>query len=94
MGVLDDFDAENEAGDLDLHQHARNRLRSLIERVERMNEEIKALQSDRKDIFAEAKSAGFDTLIMRSIIKRRQLDPATRDEMDSMLDLYEKELGM
>ncbi len=96
--TLADFDAENEdaeeASDLDFHQRARNRLRAIIERVERMDDEIKSLRDDRKDILAEAKAAGFDTAIIRLIVRRRKLDPASREEMDTMLDLYEKELGM
>lgn len=57
-----------------------DRLRSLIERIERLEEEQKALSSDIRDIFAEAKSAGFDVKIMRTIIKLRKMNAADRDE--------------
>ena len=56
-----------------------DRLRSLIERIERLEEEQKALSSDIRDIFAEAKSAGFDVKIMRTIIKLRKMNAADRE---------------
>lgn len=59
-----------------------DRLRSLIERIERLEEEQKALSSDIRDIFAEAKSAGFDVKIMRTIIKLRKMNAADRDEQE------------
>ena len=62
-----------------------DRLRSLIERIERLNEEKAALESDIRDIFAEAKSAGFDVKIMREIIKLRKQNAAERDEHETLL---------
>ena len=59
---------------------AADRLRSLIERIERLEEEKAALGSDIRDIYAEAKSAGFDVKIMRAIIKLRKMNAADRDE--------------
>ena len=70
------------------------RLRSLIERIERLNEERKALASDIKDIFAEAKSAGFDVDVMRDLIKMRAKEPAEVEEHETILDLYRRALGM
>lgn len=70
------------------------RLQSLIERVERLEEEKKAIASDIRDIFAEAKSAGFDVKIMRLIIKLRKLNPADRDEQDFILETYRKALDL
>ena len=61
-----------------------DRLRSLIERIERLEEEQKALSSDIRDIFAEAKSAGFDVKIMRTIIKLRKMNAADRDEQETL----------
>lgn len=69
-----------------------DRLRSLIERIERLEEEKKAIGSDIRDIFAEAKSAGFDVKIMRKIIKLRKMDAADRDEQEFLLDTYKKAL--
>ena len=59
-----------------------DRLRSLIERIERLEEEKKAIAGDIRDIFAEAKSAGFDVKVMREIPKLRKMDAADRDEKD------------
>jgi uncharacterized protein (UPF0335 family) len=71
-----------------------DRLRSLIERIERLQEERKALSSDIKDIFAEAKSAGFDVKVMRQLIRLRKLDPAEVEEQETLLDVYRRALGM
>lgn len=70
------------------------RLRSLIERIERLEEERKAIGSDVKDIFAEAKSAGFDVKVMKRLIKLRRMEPAEAEEQDTLLDVYRRALGM
>ena len=70
------------------------RLRSLIERIERLEEERKALSSDIKDIFAEAKSAGFDVKVMRQLIRLRKQEPAEVEEQETLLDVYRRALGM
>lgn len=72
-----------------------DRLKSFIERIERLEEEKAALASDIKDVFAEAKgSGGFDTKIMRQILKLRKLDSADIEEQETLLDLYKRALGM
>ena len=71
-----------------------DRLRSLIERIERLEEEQKALSSDIRDIFAEAKSAGFDVKIMRTIIKLRKMNAADRDEQETLLETYRRALDL
>ncbi len=71
-----------------------DRLRSLIERIERLEEEKKGITSDIRDIFAEAKSAGFDIKAMRSVIKLRKMNAADRDEQELILDTYRKALNM
>lgn len=71
-----------------------DRLRSLIERIERLNEEKVALESDIRDIFAEAKSAGFDVKIMREIIKLRKMNAADREEQEFLLETYCKALDI
>lgn len=73
---------------------AADRLRSIIERVERLEEERKALSSDIKDIFAEAKSAGFDVKVIRQIIRIRKQEPADVEEQETLLDIYRRALGM
>ena len=69
-----------------------DRLRSLIERIERLEEEKKAIAGDIRDIFAEAKSAGFDVEVMREILKLRKMDAADRDEKELLLETYRKAL--
>jgi uncharacterized protein (UPF0335 family) len=73
---------------------AADRLRSIIERVERLEEERKVLGSDIKDIFAEAKSAGFDVKVLRQLISIRKKEPAEVEEQESLLDVYRRALGM
>ena len=73
---------------------AADRLRSLIERVERLEEERKALVGDIKDIFSESKSAGFDVKVMKQIIRIRKMEPAEVEEQETILDIYKKALGM
>ena len=69
-----------------------DRLHSLIERIERLEEEKKAIAGDIRDIFAEAKSAGFDVKVMREILKLRKMDAADRDEKELLLETYRKAL--
>jgi uncharacterized protein (UPF0335 family) len=73
---------------------AGDRLRSLVERIERLEEERRDLGSDIKDIFAEAKGAGFDVKALRAVLKLRRLDAQERSEMDAIVDLYCAELGL
>ncbi|WP_051395823.1 MULTISPECIES: DUF2312 domain-containing protein [Asaia] len=70
------------------------RLRSVIERVERLEEERKALAGDIKDIFAEAKSAGFDVPTLKNIIRLRKKEPSEIEEQETLLDIYRRALGM
>ncbi len=70
------------------------RLRSLIERIERLEEERKALGNDIKDIYGEAKSAGFDVKVLRTIIRLRKQEPAEIEEQETLLDVYRRALGM
>jgi uncharacterized protein (UPF0335 family) len=65
-----------------------DRIRSLIERVERIDEEIKALNDGKKEVFAEAKGEGFDVKVLREILRLRKQDKDERDEQESLLDLY------
>ena len=69
-----------------------DRLRSLIERIERLEEEKKAIAGDIRDIFAEAKSAGFDVKVMREILKLRKMHAADRDDKALLLETYRKAL--
>ena len=69
-------------------------LRALIERIERMEEEKKAVADDIKEIYVEAKGSGFDTKVMRILIRRRKQDAAERAEQDALVHLYSTALGM
>jgi uncharacterized protein (UPF0335 family) len=71
-----------------------DRLRGLVERIERLEEERKALGSDIKDIYAEAKSAGFDVKVLRQLIGLRKQEPAEVEERETLLDVYRRALGM
>jgi uncharacterized protein (UPF0335 family) len=73
---------------------AGDRLKSFIERIERLEEEKRALQEDIKEVFAEAKGTGFDTKVMRQIIKIRRMDKDDLDEQETLLDVYKRALGM
>ncbi|MCP1243025.1 DUF2312 domain-containing protein [Acetobacter lambici] len=73
---------------------AADRLRSIIERVERLESERKALGGDIKDIFTEAKSAGFDVKVLRQIIRIRKQEPSEVEEQETLLDVYRRALGM
>lgn len=73
---------------------AADRLRSLIERIEHLEEEKSAIGNDIKDVYAEAKSAGFDTKIMKNVIKLRKMNAADRDEQEFLLETYCKALGL
>jgi uncharacterized protein (UPF0335 family) len=70
------------------------RLKSFIERIERLEEEKRVLGSDIKEVYAEAKGTGFEPKIMRQIIKIRKKDKEEVDEEESLLDLYKRALGM
>jgi len=70
------------------------RLKSFIERIERLEEEKRVLGIDIKEVYAEAKGTGFEPKIMRQIIKIRRKDKEEVDEEESLLDLYKRALGM
>ncbi|MEJ2015527.1 MAG: DUF2312 domain-containing protein [Limibacillus sp.] len=69
-------------------------LKSFIERIERLEEEKKALSDDIREVYAEAKGNGFDTKIMRQIIRLRKMDASDRAEQEELLDLYKNAIGM
>jgi uncharacterized protein (UPF0335 family) len=73
---------------------AAGQLRSLIERIERLEEDKKAIADDIKDVFAEAKGNGFDVKALRQLIRLRKQDKAEREEAEAILDLYKAALGM
>lgn len=72
---------------------AGKRLRSFIERVERLEEEKKAIADDIKEVFAEAKGEGYDVKALRAVLKYRKQDPAERAEQEALVDTYLSALG-
>lgn len=91
--MTDDMTGHN-SNTSDVGGIAADRLRSIVERIERMDEERKALAGDIKDIFTEAKSAGFDVKVIRQIIRIRKQDPADVEEQETLLDIYRRALGI
>ncbi|EHJ60005.1 hypothetical protein NSU_3081 [Novosphingobium pentaromativorans US6-1] len=73
---------------------ADDRLRLLIERIERLEEEKKGLSDDIRDIYNEAKAVGYDAKTMRQIVRLRKMRPDDRREMDMILDTYKSALGI
>lgn len=73
---------------------AQDQIRAFIERIERMEEEKKAISDDIKEIYAEAKGNGFDTKVLRMVVRIRKQDHAERMEQNALLDLYLAALGM
>jgi uncharacterized protein (UPF0335 family) len=73
---------------------AKERLRGFVERVERLEEEKKALSDDIKEVYAEAKGEGFDVKIMRQVVRLRKMDKADFQETEAILELYKRALNM
>ncbi|WP_407049830.1 DUF2312 domain-containing protein [Methyloraptor flagellatus] len=73
---------------------AADQLRSFVERIERLEEEKKTIADDIKDVYAEAKGTGYDTKILKQVIKIRKQDKSEREEQEAILDLYLSALGM
>jgi uncharacterized protein (UPF0335 family) len=76
-----------------LNSAAQGRLRTIIERIERLEEDKAAVMADMKEVFAEAKGEGYDVKILRKVIRIRKQDKAKRQEEDAILDLYLSALG-
>jgi len=73
---------------------AKEHLRSFIERIERLEEEKKALADDIREVYSEAKGTGFDTKVMRQVIRLRKMESAERQELEAMLEMYKRALNM
>jgi uncharacterized protein (UPF0335 family) len=73
---------------------AADQLRQIVERIERLEEEKQAIADDVKDVYAEAKANGFDTKVLRQIVRLRKQEPNERAEHEAVLDLYMQALGM
>jgi len=73
---------------------AKEHLRSFVESIERLEEEKRALADDIREVYSEAKGTGFDTKVMRQVVRLRKMESADRQEQEAMLDLYLNALGM
>jgi uncharacterized protein (UPF0335 family) len=73
---------------------AADRLRSFLERIERLEEEKAGLTADIREIYAEAKGSGFDTKVMRQIVRLRKMDSADRQEQEALLEVYRRAIGL
>ncbi len=71
-----------------------DRLRLLVERIERLDEEQRGIGDDKRDTYAEAKAVGYDPKIIRKIVQLRRMNPDARSEQDMLLDTYRAALGM
>ncbi len=76
-----------------LNATAQGRLKRFLERIERLEEDKAAVANDMKEVFAEAKGEGFDTKIMRKVIRLRKMDKVKRDEEEALIDLYLPAIG-
>jgi uncharacterized protein (UPF0335 family) len=73
---------------------AADRLRSFLDRIERLEEEKAGLTADIREVYAEAKGTGFDTKVMRQIVRLRKMDSADRQEQEALLDVYRRAIGL
>ncbi len=73
---------------------AADRLRSFVERIERLEEERRELQDQIREVYAEAKAEGFDVKVMRQVIRLRRMKPHERGEQEELLELYKAALGL
>lgn len=84
----------DEQNDSQIGGIAAEALRQFIERIERLEEEKKALSADIKDVYSQCKSQGFDTKIVKKVVALRRMEEQEREETDQLLDLYKAALGM
>lgn len=73
---------------------AGDRLRSFVERIERLEEEKAALAADIREVYSEAKGTGFDVKILRQVVRLRKMDISERQEQEDLLDIYKRALDM
>ena len=78
----------------DVNGIAADRLRSFVERIERLEEERTALGADIREVYSEAKSVGFDTKILRQVVRLRKMDTNDRQEQEELLTIYKEALGI
>jgi uncharacterized protein (UPF0335 family) len=82
------------AGNLASHRFAKDQLKAFVERIEKLEEEKKAIADDIRDVYGEAKANGFDVKALRAIIRMRKQEPHEREEQEAILETYMHALGM
>ena len=90
--MADDSQTTHTSDDV-LNQAAQTRLRTIIERIERLEADKAVVANDLKEVYAEAKGEGFDTKILRKVVRLRKQDTATRQEEEALIDLYLSAIG-
>lgn len=91
--MTDNF-GHNSGDDFSTVQVAADQLRTIVERIERLDEEKREIADQIKEVYAEAKGSGFDVKTLKAIIKLRKMDPDQLSEQEAMMDLYKHALGM
>lgn len=82
------------AAEAETHNFAKSQLRSVVERIERLEEEKKALAGDIREVYGEAKANGFDTRALRAVVRMRAQETAERQEFEALVELYRDALGI
>ncbi len=85
---------KEESAESEAHRFAKDHLKAFVERIERLEEEKKALSDDIRDVYAEAKGNGFDVKALRQVVRLRKQDKDERAEQEAILDTYLQALGM
>lgn len=85
---------KKESASADATNFAKSQLKALVERIERLEDEKKALADDIREIYGEAKANGFDTKALRAVVRLRGQEPAERQEFEAIVDLYREALGL
>jgi uncharacterized protein (UPF0335 family) len=92
--AIDEADTRAHQGDVDvIGQAAREQLKAFVQRIERLEEEKTSLGADLKEVYAEAKSMGFDVKVLRKVISLRKMDKNARAELEALMDLYLGAIG-
>lgn len=85
---------KKESDTADTTNFAKSQLKALVERIERLEEEKKALSDDIREVYGEAKANGFDTKALRAVVRMRGQEPSERQEFEAIVDLYRDALGI
>jgi len=94
MAFAEDLTGDDDvAAPQSLTQSAKEKLKQIVARIERLEEEKAGIAQDVKDVYAEAKALGYDTKALRAVVRLRKIDRREREEQEQVLDLYLAALG-